>query len=359
MLDNLDKILERYVHLEQELERPEVASDPKASRPILKELKELTPLVEKIRRRHALEAQASATRQLLTEQDDQLRELAEEELRQLAGEIETLEEDIKTLLLPRDEADDRHAILEIRAGTGGEEAALFAADLYRMYAKFSENHGWKWEIVSASEADAGGFKEVIVEVRGQGAFGTLKWESGVHRVQRVPVTEAQGRIHTSAATVAVLPEAEEQEMQIRPDDLKIQVYRSSGAGGQHVNTTDSAVRITHVPTGIVVTIQDERSQIKNRAKAMKILVARLLARARDEEMQRVSADRRSQVRTGDRSEKVRTYNFPQNRVTDHRIDLTLYKLDRVMDGDLDEIIEALKLDDRTRRLRAETEAAAR
>jgi peptide chain release factor 1 len=359
MIEKLDKILERYRHLGQELERPDVTSDPAMSRPLLKELKDLTPLVEKIRRHRVLEAQFAEARQLLTEQDNQLRELAEEELRQLAGDIKTLEEDIKTLLLPRDEADDRFAILEIRAGTGGEEAALFAADLYRMYAKFSERRGWKWEIVSASEAGAGGFKEVIVEVRGQGAFGILKWESGVHRVQRVPVTEAQGRVHTSAATVAVLPEAEEKEMQIRPDDLKVQVYRSSGAGGQHVNTTDSAVRMTHVPTGIVVTIQDERSQIKNRAKAMKILVARLLARSREEEAQRVSADRRSQVRTGDRSEKVRTYNFPQNRVTDHRIDLTLYKLDRIMEGDLDEIIEALRSDDHARRLRAETETAAR
>jgi peptide chain release factor 1 len=359
MFERLDNILDRYRRLEQELQRPEVAADSTASRPLLKELKELAPLIEKIRRHQALEAQAAETRQLLTEQDNQIRELAEEELRRLTVEISALEEDIKTLLLPRDEADDRNAILEIRAGTGGEEAALFAADLCRMYARFCENRGWKWEAVSASEADAGGFKEVIVEVRGEGAFGTLKWESGVHRVQRVPVTEAQGRIHTSAATVAVLPEAEEKDVQIRPDDLKIQVYRSSGAGGQHVNTTDSAVRITHIPTGIVVTIQDERSQIKNRAKAMKILVAKLLARTREEEMQRVSADRKSQVRTGDRSEKIRTYNFPQNRVTDHRIDLTLYKLDRVMQGDLDEIIEALKLDDRTRRLQAETEAAAR
>jgi peptide chain release factor 1 len=357
MLERLNNILDRYDLVNRELERPEVAADQQRSRPLLKELKELTPLVEKIRRLRALEAQAAQTRQLLTERDNPIRELAEEELKKLEGEIAAAEEAIKTLLLPRDEADDRHAILEIRAGTGGEEAALFAADLYRMYAKFSERNGWKWEIISASEADAGGFKEVIVEVRGEGAYGILKWESGVHRVQRVPVTEAQGRIHTSAATVAVLPEAEEQDVQIRPEDLKIQVYRSSGRGGQHVNTTDSAVRITHVPSGIVVAIQDERSQIKNRAKAMKILVARLMARAREEEMQRVSADRRSQVGSGDRSEKVRTYNFPQNRVTDHRVNLTLYKLDRVMEGDFGEIIEALKLEDRARRLREGAEAA--
>jgi peptide chain release factor 1 len=357
MLERLDSILDRYDRLSQELEKPEVAADQQRSRALLRELKELTALVEKIRRQKALEAEVAQARQLLTEEDHEIRELAEQEIKRIEVEIQSVEEEIKTLLLPRDEADDRHAILEIRAGTGGEEAALFAADLYRMYAKFSERNGWKWEIISASEADAGGFKEVIVEVRGEGAYGILKWESGIHRVQRVPVTEAQGRIHTSAATVAVLPEAEEQDVQIRPEDLKIQVYRSSGRGGQHVNTTDSAVRITHVPSGIVVAIQDERSQIKNRAKAMKILVARLMARAREEEMQRVSADRRSQVGSGDRSEKVRTYNFPQNRVTDHRVSLTLYKLDRVMEGDLGEIIEALKLEDRARRLREGAEAA--
>ena len=269
-----------------------------------------------------------------------------------------MEDEIKSLLLPRDPADEKDAILEIRAGTGGEEAALFAADLYRMYSKFAEARRWKLELVSMSEAEAGGIKEIVVEVHGREAFGTLKWESGVHRVQRVPVTESQGRVHTSAATVAVLPEAEERDVHIRPDDLRIDIYRSSGRGGQHVNTTDSAVRITHIPSGIVVAIQDERSQLKNKARAMKVLSSRLLARTREEEARKVSAERRSQVGSGDRSEKIRTYNFPQNRVTDHRIDLTLYKLDRVIEGELDDLIEALRLADRAEKLKAETEAAA-
>jgi peptide chain release factor 1 len=261
-----------------------------------------------------------------------------------------MEDDLRTLLLPKDPADERNAILEIRAGTGGEEAALFAADLFRMYSRFADLRKWKTEIVSLSEAEAGGIKEIVVEVRGDRVYGHLKWESGVHRVQRVPVTEAQGRIHTSAASVAVLPEAEETDMEIKPTDLKIDVYRSSGAGGQHVNTTDSAVRITHLPSGLVVAIQDERSQIKNRAKAMKVLTSRLLAMKRDEENSKLAAERKSQIGSGDRSEKIRTYNYPQNRVTDHRINLTLYKLDRVMEGDISELIDALKLADRAEKL---------
>jgi len=357
MKKHLDSILERYDRVHSELARPEIASDASAAMPLLKEVKELTPLVERIRAFRGLEDQLRGAHQLLAESDTEMRELAADEVRRLEEQTRTVEEEIKLLLVPRDEADERSAILEIRAGTGGEEAALFAADLYRMYARFVERRRWKWEVISSSEAEAGGFKEVIVDVRGEGAYGVLKWESGVHRVQRVPVTEAQGRIHTSAATVAVLPEAEAQDVQIRPEDLRVQVYRASGHGGQHVNTTDSAVRITHIPSGIVVAIQDERSQIKNRARAMKILTSKLLARAREEEAARVSANRRTQVGSGDRSEKIRTYNFPQNRVTDHRVDLTLYKLDRVMEGDLDEFIEALRLADRTRRLQGVEEAA--
>lgn len=359
MFNNLDNILEKHRRLNQELARPEVSLDPVASMPLLKEIKELMPLVEKIEHYQRLAGQLEEARQMLAGSDTGMRQLAEDEITRLEPEIQGISEEIKTLLLPKDEADERNAILEIRAGTGGEEAALFAGDLYRMYAKFAETRRWKWEPVSVSEAEAGGIKEVIVEVRGASVFGTLKWESGTHRVQRVPVTEAQGRIHTSAATVAVLPEAEEKDVHIRPEDLRIDTYRASGAGGQHVNRTESAIRITHLPTGLVVAIQDERSQIKNRSKAMKLLFSRLLARTREEESSKVSAARKSLVGSGDRSEKIRTYNFPQNRVTDHRVDLTLYKLDRVMGGDLEEIIEALRLADRARKLELETEAAAR
>jgi peptide chain release factor 1 len=359
MLRHLDGILEKHKRIQEELARPEISADSTASMPLLKDLKDITPIVDKINALHDLEAQFDEVQQMLKEPDEDMRDLAEAESHRLQQEIELTNEQIKTLLLPKDPDDDRNAILEIRAGTGGDEAALFAGDLYRMYSKYAENRRWKWEVISLSEAEAGGFKEVVIEVRGDGAYGALKWESGVHRVQRVPVTESQGRVHTSAATVAVLPEAEEKDVQLKSDDLKIQVYRSSGAGGQHVNTTDSAVRITHIPSGIVVTIQDERSQIKNKAKAMKVLLARLLARTRGEEASKISAARKSQVGSGDRSEKIRTYNFPQNRLTDHRVDLTLYKLDRVMEGDLNEIIEALRLADHARKIQEETEAAAR
>ncbi len=344
-------IVDNFRRLQAELASPEMAADRDASLPLVRRIKEMQPVVEKIQLYETVQDQIEQARTFERESDAELRSLAEEQIGELLQKSAALDEEIREMLVPKDPDDSKNAILEIRAGTGGEEAALFAADLFRMYQKFAESKRWKFEVMSASEADAGGLKEVVVDVRGEDAFGMLKWESGVHRVQRVPATEAQGRIHTSAATVAVLPEADEREVQIKQDDLRIQVYRSSGAGGQHVNTTESAVRITHIPSGIVVAIQDERSQIKNRAKAMKVLYSRVLAKTREAEASKVSANRKSQVGSGDRSEKIRTYNFPQNRLTDHRIDLTLYKLDRIMEGELSDVCEALRLADRKERMK--------
>lgn len=351
MIAKLKEIQARFEEVEQQLVRPEVAANPAQSTPLLKELKELTPIVEAYRLLQDLQKRVEEATAMLKDPDEDMQNLARQELLETQSRIVEVENKIKGLLLPRDPDDNRNAILEIRAGTGGEEAALFAADLLRMYNRFIERRKWKQDYMTMNPSEVGGLKEVVLLVSGEGAYGTLKWESGVHRVQRVPVTESQGRIHTSAATVAVLPEAEEIEVGINPDDLRIDVFRSQGAGGQHVNTTDSAVRITHLPSGIVVSCQDERSQYKNKVKAMKLLRARLLAQIREEEVAKVAADRRAQVKTGDRSEKIRTYNFPQNRVTDHRINLTLHRLDSILGGDLDEIIENLKLHDRAEKLK--------
>ncbi|WP_105431224.1 peptide chain release factor 1 [Neorhizobium sp. T6_25] len=306
------------------------------------EYSELQPVVRKIREYEKSIAEVADLRAMLTDKgtDREMRELAEMELPDAEERLETLEKDMQVLLLPKDAADERSAILEIRAGTGGNEAALFAGDLFRMYERYAATKGWKVEVLSASEGEAGGYKEIIATVTGRGVFSKLKFESGVHRVQRVPDTEASGRIHTSAATVAVMPEAEEIDIEIRPEDIRIDTMRSSGAGGQHVNTTDSAVRITHMPSGIVVT-SSEKSQHQNRAKAMQVLRTRLYDMERQKADSERSADRRSQVGSGDRSERIRTYNFPQGRVTDHRINLTLYKLDRMMEGDIDEVVDAL------------------
>jgi peptide chain release factor 1 len=309
------------------------------------EYSELQPVVLKIRDYQKATRELVDLETLLADKsvDREMRDLAEVELPEVKERIEALEQDIQILLLPKDAADEKSAILEIRAGTGGSEAALFAGDLFRMYERFAATNGWKVEILSASDGEAGGYKEIIATITGKGVFAKLKFESGVHRVQRVPETEASGRIHTSAATVAVLPEAEDIDVEIRPEDIRIDTMRSSGAGGQHVNTTDSAVRITHLPSGIVVT-SSEKSQHQNRAKAMQVLRSRLYDMERQRADSERSADRKSQVGSGDRSERIRTYNFPQGRVTDHRINLTLYKLDRMMEGEIDEVVNALLAD---------------
>jgi len=309
------------------------------------EYSELQPVVTKIRDYERALAEAADLEAMLSDKsvERDMRDLAEMELPEVKERIETLEQAIQIELLPKDAADEKSAILEIRAGTGGSEAALFAGDLFRMYERFAASNGWKVEVLSASEGEPGGFKEIIATISGKGVFSRLKFESGVHRVQRVPETEASGRIHTSAATVAVLPEAEEIDIEIRPEDIRIDTMRSSGAGGQHVNTTDSAVRITHIPSGIVVT-SSEKSQHQNRAKAMQVLRSRLFDMERQRADSERSADRKSQVGSGDRSERIRTYNFPQGRVTDHRINLTLYKLDRMMEGEIDEVVDALLAD---------------
>jgi peptide chain release factor 1 len=310
--------------------------------------------VEAGRRYLRVTEEVAQSEELMRTESGELADMAREEVDRLRGEMDSLIGDLRTLLVPRDPLDDRPAVVEIRAGAGGDEAALFAADLFRMYSRFSDHRGWSVELASTSEGALDGLKEVIFVVRGKEAYGTLRYESGVHRVQRVPVTESSGRIHTSAASVAVLPEAEEVDVEIDPNDLKIDVFRSSGPGGQSVNTTDSAVRITHIPSGLVVTCQDEKSQHKNKAKAMKVLRSRLLDQQVAEQEAKRARERRLQVGTGDRSAKIRTYNYPQNRVTDHRINLTVHRLEAVMDGDLDELVEALRSAGFEERLQDET-----
>ncbi|HOD34948.1 MAG TPA: peptide chain release factor 1 [Syntrophales bacterium] len=342
MFNKLKDIENRYETLEKKLGDPSVVSNRVEYQKYAKEHADLRELVETYREYEKVKDQIEEYQKILRDNDEELKEIAREELPQLKERASALEGRLKILMIPRDPNDDKNVILEIRAGTGGDEAALFAADLYRMYARYAENANWKVDILSSSAASGmGGFKEIILLIEGKGAYSRLKYESGVHRVQRVPVTETQGRIHTSAATVAVLPEAEEVEVQIDPGDLKIDVFRSSGHGGQSVNTTDSAVRVTHIPTGLVVSCQDEKSQHKNKAKAIKVLRARLLDRMQAESHAEISEMRRKQVGTGDRSERIRTYNFPQGRVTDHRIGLTLYNLEKVIDGDLQHIIDSL------------------
>lgn len=342
MLTKLRRIEERYQDLERLLSDPDVIGNYDEYRKYAKEHADISDIVQIYRKYGKTRSQIEDNKDILKDGDEELRELAKEELPQLREKLEILEEQLRILLLPKDPNDERNVFLEIRAGTGGDEAALFAEDLFRMYTRYAERHHWKVEIISSSmSGGVGGFKEVIMLVEGNGAYSRLKYESGVHRVQRVPVTEAQGRIHTSAVTVAVLPEAEEVEVNIDPNDLRIDVYRSTGHGGQSVNTTDSAVRITHVPTGLVVTCQDEKSQHKNKAKALKVLRARLLEQMSDEQNAAISETRKQQVGSGDRSQRIRTYNFPQGRMTDHRIGLTIYNLENILDGDIDTIIDAI------------------
>lgn len=342
MLQKLEDVERRYVELEASLVDPGIIANRKEYARLGKERADLEEIVHSYREWKRLAAEIEGHKELLEGTDPDIRELAKAELPALRERLEAIEQDLKRLLVPRDPNDERNVILEIRAGTGGEEASLFAAQLFRMYSRYAEQHGWRVEMMSASPTGLGGFKEVIALIEGRGVYSRLKFEGGVHRVQRVPVTEASGRIHTSTVTVAVLPEADEVDVHIdEAKDLRIDVYRSSGPGGQSVNTTDSAVRITHLPTGLVVACQDEKSQHKNKVKGLKILRARLLERAQAEQQAEVAESRRSMVGTGERSERIRTYNFPQGRVTDHRINLTLYSLDRVIEGNIEPLIDAL------------------
>ena len=349
--ENLDRVMARHQELSDLMASSEPPSADEFAK-LSKEYSDLTPVVDAIAELNRAKAEVGDLASLIAdgETEAEMREMAEEEFAQLKDKIPVLEDRLQVMLLPRDQADDKNAILEVRAGTGGDEAGLFAADLFRMYQRYAESRKWKFELMNVNETGIGGYKEAIASISGAGVFARLKFESGVHRVQRVPETESGGRIHTSAATVAVMPEAEEVDVKIEDKDLRIDVFRASGPGGQSVNTTDSAVRITHLPTGVVVTQQDEKSQHKNKAKAMKVLRARLYEAERQKADAERAETRKSQIGSGDRSERIRTYNYPERRVTDHRINLTLHKLERVMDGELDEIIEALTTDDEARRL---------
>ncbi|HMM37361.1 MAG TPA: peptide chain release factor 1 [Desulfovibrio sp.] len=341
MFAKLEQIERTFIDLEKELSQPEVFGDQERYRKLTKSHSDMGEIVKVFRDYKRLTQELVDNKELVRDADPEIREMAHAEIASIEERLPALEEELKILLLPKDPMDDKNIIVEIRAGTGGEEAALFAADLYRMYARYAEAQGWKVEEMSSHDTGSGGFKEVIAAISGNKVYSKLKYESGTHRVQRVPATEAQGRIHTSAVTVAVLPEAEEVDVEIKPDEVRVDVFRSSGPGGQSVNTTDSAIRVTHLPTGLVVSCQDEKSQHKNKAKALKVLRSRLLQLEQDRKNAEYNEARRSQVGSGDRSERIRTYNFPQGRVTDHRINLTLYKLAAVLEGDLDELVQGL------------------
>lgn len=352
MLDKLEAIKKRWKEVEDMLSTPDAMSDMKRFAQMNKEYRDLTPIVEKLEEYKLILSNITEAKSILnTEKDEEIREMAKEELWQLEEKQEPLEEEIRLMLIPKDPQDDKNAMVEIRGGAGGDEAAIFAGDLYRMYQRFCENKGWKLEVLEVMEGTAGGYSKVVFNVLGNGAYGTLKYESGVHRVQRVPATETQGRVHTSASSVVVLPEADEIDVEVKESDIRIDTFCSSGPGGQSVNTTYSAVRLTHVPTGVVAQCQDEKSQIKNKEKAMKVLRARLYEIEHNKWLEEISKKRKTMVSTGDRSAKVRTYNFPQSRLTDHRIGLTLYSLDAVMNGDIQDIIDQLQLAENAERLK--------
>lgn len=351
MFTKLEQLKQRYDELSAKLNDPDIMNDREQWKKIIKEHSNLSDIVEKYEEYKTVLDNINESKLILEESsDEELRMLAKEELKENSDNLQKIENEIKILLLPKDPNDQKNVIVEIRGGAGGDEAALFAGDLFRMYSHYAESRNWKTEILNMNESDIGGFKEIVFMINGKGAYSRLKYESGVHRVQRVPETESSGRIHTSTVTVAILPEAEDVDVDINQNDLRIDVFRSSGNGGQSVNTTDSAVRVTHIPTGIVISCQDEKSQLKNKDKALKILRAKLYELELERQQKELSQTRKSQVGTGDRSERIRTYNFPQGRVTDHRINLTLYRLDSILNGDLDEIIDALITTDQAEKL---------
>lgn len=353
MFDKLDFTVDKYEELAKKVSDPDIISDQPIWQKYMKEMGEMEPIVKEYKHYKDMKQELEDSKEIFEmEDDEELREMAREEIKELEAGIEKSQEELKILLLPKDPNDEKNVILEVRAGTGGDEAALFGGDLMRMYLRYAERRRWKTEIIDVNDTGIGGVKEAVIMIKGKGAYSRLKFESGVHRVQRVPETESSGRIHTSAASIAVLPEVDDVEVKIDPNDVRVDVYRASGNGGQCVNTTDSAVRLTHIPTGLVVTCQDEKSQIKNKDKAFKVLKARLYDLMLQEQNDKISAERRSQVGSGDRSERIRTYNFPQGRVTDHRINVTIYKLENFLDGDLDEIIDALITHDQAEKMKS-------
>jgi len=352
MLEKLEFLEEKYIELSEKISDPAVLSDSRKLQKLMKEQAQMAPIVLKYKEYRDIKNQHNESKEMLRDKlDDDFKEMVKEEIKELAGKQEILENELRVLLLPKDPNDDRDVIVEIRAGVGGDEAGLFAGNLLRMYLRYAERQGWKTEFITLNDQGIGGYKEVIFSIKGKGAYSKLKYESGVHRVQRVPETESSGRIHTSSATVAVLPEVDDIEIEVNPNDVRVDVFRSSGNGGQCVNTTDSAVRLTHIPTGIVISCQDEKSQLKNKDKAFKVLKAKLYDKYNQEQNDEISKERKSQIGSGDRSERIRTYNYPQGRVSDHRIGLTLYKLDAFLDGDITEMIDGLTTSDQAEKLK--------